>query len=374
MRTVAIFRQTLLPISETFIEAQARALRSFRPTYVGLLPATPSLPLPPNVILLTGTRSLISHGLVKLYTLAGIAPRFHQRARTAPPDLIHAHFAPDGAAALPLAEALKVPLLVTLHGYDVTVRDEQLRRTLAGRLYLLRRSRLWERASLFICVSEFIREQALRAGFPSRKLRVHYIGIDRQVFRPAEAPVGKLVLFIGRLVTKKGCIHLLRAMRRVQDLEPLARLVVVGDGPLRPSLERAAQDLQLHCEFAGGQPASVVLEWIRQSRLLCIPSVTAADGDSEGLGMVILEAQAMGRPVVGFRTGGIPEALRDGVTGLLATSGDEDGLARHILRYLQDEAFWHESSAHAMEWTAERFDLGRQTQELETIYEEYRQS
>ena len=90
--------------------------------------------------------------------------------------------------------------------------------------------------------------------------------------------------------------------------------------------------------------------------------------------MVILEAQATGRPVVGFRTGGIPEALRDGVTGLLATSGDEDGLARHILRYLQDEAFWHESSARAMEWTAERFDLERQTQELETIYEEYQQS
>ena len=73
---------------------------------------------------------------------------------------------------------------------------------------------------------------------------MHYIGIDRQIFRPSENPVGKLVLFVGRLVPKKGCIHLLHAMRRVQDSEPSARLVVVGDGPLRATLEKSAQDLE----------------------------------------------------------------------------------------------------------------------------------
>jgi colanic acid/amylovoran biosynthesis glycosyltransferase len=370
MKAVLIYRQALLPISETFIQAQAAALRSFRPRYVGLLPAAPSLPLPPDIILLSRTRSLISHGRTKLYTLAGIAPLFHHGVGLTRPALIHAHFAPDGATALPLADALQVPLLVTLHGYDVTTRDECLRKTLAGKLYLLRRSQLWERASLFLCVSGFIRDKALEAGFPKEKLRVHYIGIDRQVFRPAEVPSGKLVLFVGRLVSKKGCIHLLQAMRRVQDSEPSARLVIMGDGPLRASLEKSAQNLQLRCEFLGGQPSSKVLEWIRRASLLCIPSVTAPDGDSEGLGMVILEAQATGRPVVGFRTGGIPEALRDEVTGLLAPSEDAEGLAGHILRYLQDEAFWQSSSARGIEWTAERFDLDRQTRELETIYEE----
>jgi glycosyltransferase involved in cell wall biosynthesis len=237
-------------------------------------------------------------------------------------------------------------------------------------LYLRRRQQLWERTSLFLCVSEFIRKKALEAGFPKEKLRVHFIGVNRQSFRPAGERTGKLVLFVGRLVEKKGCIHLLRAMRRVQDLEPSARLVVVGDGPLRASLEKSAQELRLQVEFLGSQPGSVVRESIRRASLLCIPSITGVDGGSEGLGMVILEAQAMGRPVVGFRSGGIPEAISEGVTGLLAPAGDEAGLAEHILRYLQDEAFWQSSSTEGINWVAERFDLDRQTRELEAIYRE----
>jgi colanic acid/amylovoran biosynthesis glycosyltransferase len=370
MKTVLIYRQVLLPISETFIQAQAAALRSFQPRYAGLLPASRSLPLATDAMLLARSRSLLSRGRTVLYKSAGIAPHFHDRVRLCQPALIHAHFAPDGAAAVPLATALRVPLVVTLHGYDVTIHDKYMRKTLAGKLYLRSRARLWERASLFLCVSEFIRDQALQLGFPREKLRVHYIGINRQIFRPSEDPVGKLVLFVGRLVPKKGCIHLLRAMRRVQDSEPSARLVVVGDGPLRATLEEAAKHLQLRCEFLGSQSSSIVQEWIRRASLLCIPSVTSPDGGGEGLGMVILEAQASGRPVVGFRCGGIPEAVREGVTGLLASSEDEEGLACHILRYFEDKEFWQSSSARGIEWTAERFDLDRQTRELETIYEE----
>jgi glycosyltransferase involved in cell wall biosynthesis len=370
MKTVLIYRQALLPISETFIEAQAGALRSFQPKFAGLLPAARSLRLADDTTLLSRSRSLISHGRTAWYKSAGIAPRFHQKIRLMKPSLIHAHFAPDGAAALPLADALGVPLIVTLHGYDVTERDQYMRKTLAGKLYLRRRSWLWERASLFICVSEFIRDQALRAGFPKDKLRVHYIGINRDVFRPSEAPAEKVVLFVGRLVTKKGCIHLLRAMRGVQESEPSAKLVILGDGPLRESLQKSAQELQLNCEFLGGQPSSTVLQWIHRASLLCIPSVTAPDGGAEGLGMVILEAQASGRPVVGFRNGGIPEAVKEEATGLLADCGDEEGLGRNILRYLQDKAFWQSSSERGIAWTAERFDLDRQTRELEGIYEQ----
>ena len=339
MRTVAIFRQALLPISETFIRAQANALRSFHPRYIGLSPSNPSLPIPHDAILLTRNRSLLARCRAKLYNSAGLAPLFHRRAMLANPVLVHAHFAPDGAAALPLATALQVPLLVTLHGYDVTMRDVDLRKTLAGKLYLRRRSTLWERASLFLCVSNFIRDQAIEVGFPEDKLRVHFIGINRQIFRPLEGRPERLVLFVGRLVPKKGCIHLLRSMRRVQDQEPSARLVIVGDGPLRASLETCSKDLRLRCEFLGAQSSADVKEWIRRANLLCIPSITASDG-GEGLGMVVLEAQAMGRPVVGFRTGGIPEALIDGASGLLAPTGDEEKLACHILRYLQDETFW----------------------------------
>src|ERR1700748_2180928 len=103
MKTVAIFRHALFPISETFIHAQAQALRSFHPQYVGLSPYHPSLELPPDTILLTPDRSPLSRLRAKLYNSSGIAPSFHRRANHTRPALVHAHFAPDGAAAIPLA-------------------------------------------------------------------------------------------------------------------------------------------------------------------------------------------------------------------------------------------------------------------------------
>jgi glycosyltransferase involved in cell wall biosynthesis len=365
---VGIFRKTILPLSETFIKAQAGAMTAFRPRYVGLTPATTSLVLAKEATLLAEKHSRLARAQGVLFSATGFAPGFAGAVRKLNLSLLHAHFAPDGAAAQHLAAALRIPLAVTLHGYDVTTHDRDLKRSLAGRIYLSQRARLWEKASLFLCVSNFIRQQALEAGFPKRKLIVQYIGIDRTMFQPFPQSGEKLVLFVGRLVAKKGCIHLLRAMQEVQRQEPAARLAVIGDGPLRESLQRSAAELNVTCEFLGAQPASSVLQWMRRARLLCMPSMTAPDGDSEGLGMVMLEAQATGRPIVGFRTGGIPEAISEGVTGLLAAPGNDQELAAHLLRMLAEEALWNSASTAAIAWVKERFDLAERTRELEGLY------
>jgi glycosyltransferase involved in cell wall biosynthesis len=365
---VGVFRKTILPLSETFIQAQAQAMVRFRPHYFGLAPAAKSLVDPAASTLLSGKISPLTRARGLFFSATGIAPRYLKSVRDLDLTLIHAHFAPDGAVAQHLTSALKIPLIVTLHGYDVTTHDRDLKRSLAGRIYLSQRPRLWKKTALFLCVSNFIRQQALAAGFPEHKLRVQYIGVDRTIFQPFPQSGEKLVLFVGRLVPKKGCIHLLRAMQAVRPQEPTARLVVIGDGPLRQSLQRSAVELNVRCEFLGAQPATAVLEWMRRARLLCMPSITAPDGDSEGLGMVMLEAQAIGRPIVGFRTGGIPEAIHEGVTGLLATTGDERELAAHLMRMLSEEALWNSASAAAMDWVKERFDLANRTRELEEIY------
>ena len=366
---VGVFRRNVLPLTETFVKAQVDSLRRYRPCYLGLSPAPNSLVSPADVTLLSHHRSLTSRLQGVVYTATGFAPGFIRAARELDPALVHAHFATDAVSALPICAAVGVPLVVTLHGYDVTTHDDQFARSLQGKVFLQKRAEMWKRTSLFLCVSEFIRSAALRAGYPEEKLRVQYIGIDRGLYAPVEHSGEKVVLFVGRLVPKKGCIHLLRAMQKVQMQEPSARLVVIGNGPLRSELEKAARDCRLHCEFVGGQPSSVVHEWMQRARVLCMPSVTAPDGDSEGLGMVLLEAQGIGRPVVGFRTGGIPEAVDDGTTGLLAPEGDEQALAEHLLRYLADDTLWHEASARAVAWVSERFDLAVRTRELEAIYD-----
>jgi colanic acid/amylovoran biosynthesis glycosyltransferase len=99
-----------------------------------------------------------------------------------------------------------------------------------------------------------------------------------------------------------------------------------------------------------------------------VPSVTAANGDSEGFGMVFAEALAMGTPVVSFRHGGIPEAVRDRVTGLLAPEGDAEALAANLLRLLRDDKLWEELSENGVRWVNKYFDIEKQTAKLEDIY------
>ncbi len=359
MRRVLVFKEWLLPPSETFILAQARALSEYVPIFAGLERAHPSLSLPQEPLLLSDRGPSISDLRAKLYRRTGIAPFFHRRAKRSRPDLVHAHFASGGRAALPLARALRVPLLVTLHGADVTVRGSRTD------VY----KRLGEQASLFMCISSFIRDRALEAGFPPQKLLVHYIGIDRDLFSPSpslEPPNG--VLFVGRLVEKKGCEYLLRAMHLVQRAHPQCELAVIGDGPLRLSLEALAKELNIRCQFRGVQPPMVIREALGRARIFCVPSVRAANGDSEGLGIVFAEAQAMGVPVVSTTHGGIPEVVEDRLTGLLAPERDYEALADALSLLIDNEDLWQRLHRGALQRVEQYFDLKMQTAQLENIY------
>jgi glycosyltransferase involved in cell wall biosynthesis len=325
-----------------------------------------------------GNETAIAGRLRRLaYLQAGFAPAWRKEIQQQHAVLMHAHFALDAACALPLLTSLEIPLVVTLHGYDVTNSDAVFRQSRGGRLYLRRRPELFARVHTFICVSEFIRQKAIEAGFPRDRLWVHSIGIDLETFQPsqdsgtARQNGSPLVLFVGRLVEKKGCIHLLRAMRVVQERHPGTRLVIIGDGVLRPALERAAHELDLtQCSFLGIQPAHVIRKWLETARVFSVPSVVAANGDAEGLGMVFCEAQAMGVPVVTFASGGIPEAVEDGFSGLLVAEKDEAALAQGIATLLEDEALWHRMREHGMKRMAEKFDLRKQTDLLEAKYDE----
>ena len=376
IRTALIYRNELLPVSETFIQAQAQALEHFKPQFVGVHRSAKALPVPQDAIFADEYRHFPKAIQSKLYFLVGAMPFLHRsafrrRLEALQASLVHAHFAMDGLTAAPLARMLGIPLIVTLHGYDVTVADESVSTSLRGRAYLARRPHLWRQASLFICVSEFIRRKALEAGFPKDKLRVHYIGVDRKAFSSHKRVGGReIVLFVGRLVEKKGCEYLIRAMARVQERIRQAELIVIGDGPLRESLQFLAQSLKVDCKFLGSQSTEVVRDWLSVARVFCSPSVTAKNGDSEGLPIVILEAQAMGVPVIGSNHAGIPEAVRDGETGLLTPERDDQHLADCIYRLLVDDIVWKTYSRTAVDWIKKRFDLHNQTNELESIYEQ----
>jgi glycosyltransferase involved in cell wall biosynthesis len=175
-------------------------------------------------------------------------------------------------------------------------------------------------------------------------------------------------LFVGRLEERKGCNYLLEAMAEVKSVVPDAHLVFIGGGSKRAELEQMSRELNVNAEFLGRVGDAEKRDWLSRARVFVGPSITAPDGDAEALGMVFAEAQATGLPVVSCYHGGVPEVVLDGKTGLLAAEHDSHGIAKHILRFLQDEAFWQACSHRAMNWMEERFDLIKQTQELEQIY------
>lgn len=366
---VIIYCDHLLPPSATFVRSQAEALERFIPYYGGSR-RVPGLSLPEERTLVVNQGGLLGKTSEVSYKLWGLAPAFFRRIRKLNPVLIHAHFGPDGARVLPLVRDLALPLIVTFHGYDATMKDEYARRSYSYRVYLSRREVLKREARLFIAVSEFIKEKLLEQSFPPDKVVEHYIGVAPETFRPdLGVPREPMVLFVGRLIEKKGCEYLIRAMSRVQAVRPEVELVVIGDGPLRPTLEQLAGELLCRYRFLGVQSPEIVQAWMNRAQVFSVPSITADSGDSEAFGIVFAEAQAMGLPVVSFATGGVAEAVAHGETGFLAVERDWKALAEHIMHLLKDETLWQQFSQKGQERVRTLFNLHRQTSALEDIYD-----
>lgn len=364
---ILIYREDLLGASETFILGQAESLKEFRPIYVGLR-EVPGLSVPQDRKIFVGGRRLASARL----KLMGPSSAELKRLRALKPALVHAHFGMDATRAMLLARGLGVPLVATFHGYDATVRDEVFRKeSLGSRLYVHRRPKLAHAAARIVCVSNFIRREMLIKHFPEERTQVHFIGSDVRYFSPApHVKRQPIVLFVGRLVPKKGCSFLIDAMARVQKKLSTAKLAVIGAGPLRERLMREASSKLRHFEFLGCQPPPVVREWMNRSQVFSTPSIVAESGDTEGFGMVFTEAQSMGLPVASFATGGIPEAVSHGETGWLAPAGDSETLATHIESLLEDATLWRRFSDAGRERVHEHFDIAKQTEKLEQIYHE----
>lgn len=378
--TVLVYREQLLPYSETFITAQAESCRQYDCWYVGLgrvaAPEWLQQLISRRAILLRGS------GLKKLiYRLRGwVWPQWKRSLQNFQPCLIHAHFGPDGGNACALARSLRLPLIVTYHGYDATWQSPAF--SLCWRDLLTRRGRFFKALALqqryrpfrtadrIIAVSHFIQQRLIEMGCPAHKISVHYTGIDLQQFQAnASVPRQPIVLFVGRLVEKKGCGLLIQSMAQVQKRYPTAQLVVIGEGPLKRKLITQANECLHGSKFLGAQSPAQVREWMNRAWLLCAPSVTAPSGDAEGLGMGLLEAQAMELPVVANCSGGISEAVVSGKTGILVPEGEVSSLAKAILTVLQDSVLRDRLARAGRAHIKAHFDLKKNTAQLEQLYQ-----
>lgn len=372
MAKVLLLRAELLPASETFVAAQAAALRRYEVGFAGLKRVPGGLDVPGAVAVVDSSGGWRGKAERRVFGWTGVAWGFRRKLAEWTPDVAHVHFATDACVFLPVLRRLGVPFVVTLHGYDVGLNDAAHAQSGMGRVFLRRRDVMWREAAGFICVSEHLRRVAVERGFPGGKLQVHHTGIGVREPERRERPGGPVVLFVGRLVEKKGCRVLLEAWKLVAWEIPEARLVVVGDGPLRGELEGWARANLRRCEFAGARTQEEVRDWMGRAAVLAAPSLRARDGDTEGLPTVLLEAMERGLPVVACDGTGAEEAVVAGETGFLVAQGDVDGLAEALTGLLRDGALARRMGACGRRRVEEWFDITRQTERLERIYDEVR--
>jgi len=376
-RTILIYRNQPIPISETFVYNQCFKIKRYRAYVLGAKwPRGTAISLPPDRVRVINGGGRYGLWREIRWKVLGQIPsdtlRWAQSLRSA---MVHAHFGPDGAIAMPLAKALGIPLIVSFHGTDATMKDGFVwRRSYMGhRLYLLRRRRLRQAARRVIVQSDFLRRVVVeRHGFPPEKVICIRHGIDVETFRPrSDRTEFGHILYVGRLIEPKGLPFLLDALRLIRRKIQSLCLTVIGDGPERQAYESLARDmLGPQVTFLGAQSQEVVREYLEKAYLFCMPSVTMPSGEAESLGMVFLEAMAMKVPPVSFRSGGIPEVIVHAETGFLAEERNVDELARYLTLLLEDPDLRNKMGEAGRRRVEQEFNLEKQNAKLEALYDE----
>lgn len=245
-------------------------------------------------------------------------------------DIVHAHWLiPQGI----VQSFFKKPYIVTGHGGDVTSLNKGLFKKL--------KTKCLRNAKAVTVVSNHLSEK-VKELTPELHISIIPMGVNttlfgRQYYRPDYfgQEDKKVILFVGRLAEKKGVSYLIDAMKYID-----AVLVIVGDGPMRRKLESQAADMKNKVRFFGARTHEELKIIYASADVFVAPSVTAEDGDQEGLGLVILEAMCSGLAVVASDSGGIKDVVHDGYNGLLAEEKNSADLANKIKILLKDEAFY----------------------------------
>jgi colanic acid/amylovoran biosynthesis glycosyltransferase len=357
-----VYRDRIIPRSEAqFLHRQYVGFRRLVPIWIGRRTDEGLTDLRVEPVLL-GRRGMSGKFDRVLFKHLGRMPSEPDLAQLRP-RLIHAHFGRGGALALPIARALKLPLVVTFHGGDAT-KESHHRQRFVPTVFQRRSTELQREAALIICVSEYIREVLLARGFPEAKLKVIRYGVEPEPRRPPPPAVRPYLLFVGRFVEKKGIGHLLDAMRMLESEGAAVDLTLIGDGPMSEGLRRQAVGLA-NVRFLGWLPNQEVRRVMQGALAICVPSIVAKSGDTEGLPHVVLEAMAAAAPVIGSYVAGIPEAVKDEENGFLVPPGDPPAIAAAARRLLGDPALRSRMGLAGRKLATECFDAIAQSRMLE---------
>ena len=283
-------------------------------------------------------------------------------------DVVHAHFGANGRKAALLSEIglLAGPLVTAFHGADVSLYPRQR----GADVY----APLFRSGALFLPISARWNDQLVALGCPRDKIVVHRMGVDTRRFVPPAAG-GKLgrslrLVTVARLVEKKGIEYALRALAMLRRSGHDVEYAVAGGGPLRPALEALARELALGAAVRWHGPLGhdQLPQLLAESDVFVAPSVTAEDGDEEGIPVSIMEGMAAGLPVVATDHSAIPELVEDGVSGWLVAERDPEALADRLARLAGDPARRAAMGQAGRARVSAEFDVNRLNDRLVALY------
>jgi colanic acid/amylovoran biosynthesis glycosyltransferase len=283
-------------------------------------------------------------------------------------DIIHGQFGPDGLRGLFLRDGGRFSgkLVVSFRGHDVSKYPAGSNR----RVY----DQLFERGDLFLAVCQHIKNRLIELGCNEQKILVHRTGINCSKLRFAARQLDQTreirLITIARLVEKKGLEYAIRAVAKLVSRWSHLRYTIIGDGVLRKDLQRLIHHLGLTgtVRLLGWKSHQEAIETLDRSHISLNPSMTAEDGNQEGIPNALKEAMALGLPVIATKHAGIPELITDGVSGFLVPERDVEALVERVGYLIDHPEVWPELARAGRAVVEQHYDIAKLNDQLVEIY------
>lgn len=282
-------------------------------------------------------------------------------------DVIYCHFGTNGIYGTYLKEiGINGKLVTTFHGYDMSGFIKSNSNNVYKKLFL--------NGDLLLPISDYWKKKLIRLGCSDKKIIVHRMGINLEKFKFSERrkrsgePIK--ILTIGRLVEKKGHKYIIKTIAEIIKKHRNIEYIIAGDGPFGSKLEDLISELRIkgYIKFLGVVDQNEVLKLYKQAHIFALPSITANNGDQEGIPVVLMEAQAAGLPIISTFHTGIPEAVVDGKSGFLVPEKDVDALTEKLEYLIEHPEIWPDMGQYGRKFVEEHYDINKLNQRLVKIY------
>ncbi|MFA6524689.1 MAG: glycosyltransferase family 4 protein [Patescibacteria group bacterium] len=268
---------------------------------------------------------------------------------------------PVGTAALLISYLFKIPYIVSTHAMDITILQSSARKTWLAKKIL-------EKSTHIVTVSHYTKSKITDLGIVEKKITIISPGTDilqhgstdhqKEIAQQYHLGGKKILLTVGRIIERKGHMDVLKALPDIIQSFPNINYVITSDGPYRAVLEEyiSKNNLESYVTFIGTISREALPSLYQLADVFIMPTRILANNDVEGFGIVYLEANAFGKPVIAYNSGGVSDAVLHKKTGLLIEPKKPSELAKSVVNLLEDTAYANQLGVQGRERVREEFD------------------